>query len=620
MNDRHDAEPGSPGEPVGHDEYGRPLFPPTPAPPPTSWPYDPLGASRDHPGWDTTQDAWGGHHHRGYGPRSAAEGPEAAERYAQGHAPQGVADEPWGAWQEGGSAGSGPGTGSDGRPSDRQDPVGHQDWTEGPIPPHDPHAPHDRGGVVERADGHHLVGPGDAWGRDPWDGDPGGGRTVDGPTPQRPRTEAEERPDLRAEQFAFVEESDARSEDVIDWLKFTENRSERRGEARRRARARLLTWAAVLTLLIVAGLGYLWQTGRLPGSAPDGPGTVAATDAGSEQRHVVVVHLHDTGGGGTASALLVENATTRRGHTVLLPGSLALTADDGTATTLADSVEDAGSEATRDSLNALFGTEIEGTWRLDTPFLRTLVDLVGPIQVDVDGDLPAEGGEEAGGAPLVRAGDDRVLSGRTAVAYATHQETGEGEDARLRRFGAVLEGALDRLPTDPESGTRTVEALGQVLDPPLTEADLGAFLASLAGLAGAGDHETTLLSVGEDGGPSAEDSAAVVGGILGGAARDTTEEAAVSVSVRDATGGGEEGAAQARADLLNGGFTVVPGGTASGAESASAVVYADAGDEADAVQVARTLGLPDASVAPGEIAGTADVAVTLGLDYAPTTR
>ncbi|NDZ75367.1 LytR family transcriptional regulator, partial [Streptomyces sp. SID10362] len=40
----------------------------------------------------------------------------------------------------------------------------------------------------------------------------------------------EQAPDYRTEQFSFIEEPDEDSEDVIDWLKFTESRSERREE------------------------------------------------------------------------------------------------------------------------------------------------------------------------------------------------------------------------------------------------------------------------------------------------------------------------------------------------------------------------------------------------------
>lgn len=172
-------------------------------------------------------------------------------------------------------------------------------------------------------------------------------------------------------QFAFVEEPDGDSEDVIDWLNFTENRTERREEAKRRARSRLVALVVVLALVAVGGVGYLWYAGKLPSlSDPESKkGTTIAASA--QNRDVIVVHLHNTAKGGTSTALLVDNTTTKQGTTVLIPNSLALTADDGTTTTLAKSVDDDGSSGTVDSLDTALGTDIEGTWRLDTPICRT---------------------------------------------------------------------------------------------------------------------------------------------------------------------------------------------------------------------------------------------------------
>ncbi|KJY27198.1 hypothetical protein VR44_28200, partial [Streptomyces katrae] len=50
----------------------------------------------------------------------------------------------------------------------------------------------------------------------------------------------------RTEQFAFLDQPDEDSEDVIDWLAFTESRTERREEARRRGRNRVVALVVVL--------------------------------------------------------------------------------------------------------------------------------------------------------------------------------------------------------------------------------------------------------------------------------------------------------------------------------------------------------------------------------------
>jgi anionic cell wall polymer biosynthesis LytR-Cps2A-Psr (LCP) family protein len=441
-----------------------------------------------------------------------------------------------------------------------------------------------------------------------------------GPPEERERTDqretAEPGGDYRTEQFAFVEEPTGDSEDVIDWMKFTENRTERREEARRRARSRVVALVVVLALVAVGGVGYLWYAGKLPGLSSSDDKTGTATAAGAQKRDVIAVHLHDTKGGGTSTALLVNNTTTKQGTAVLVPNALALTGDDGSTTTLATSVDDDGPDATRTALDSALGTDIEGTWRLDTPYLQILVDLVGNIDVDTDADVPDPEAKDKGAAPLVRKGEGQTLSGKMAVAYATYSAKGEEANAQLQRFGQVMQGVLRKLSSDPQAATTTVQTMGMILDPPLTEKDLGTFLAGLSDRAKGGDFKTALLPVQDGGGLSAEASDSVVKNVLGGTAKSPEKDAAVSVSVRNATGQ-EDRTGKARVVLLNGGFTFVSGGTASGTEATSEVVYAAAADKENAVQVAKTLGLPTGAVSQGKVTANARVSVVLGQDYKP---
>ncbi|WP_369270995.1 LytR C-terminal domain-containing protein [Streptomyces sp. R11] len=422
--------------------------------------------------------------------------------------------------------------------------------------------------------------------------------------------------DYRTEQFAFVEEPDQDSEDVIDWLKFTENRTERREEARRRARARVIALVVVLAIAAAGGVGYLWYAGKLPGLTASDEKADTATPVGAQKRDVIVVHLHNTKSGGTSTALLVDNATTQQGTTVLMPNSLALTGDDGSTTTLAKSVDDDGSSGTRDAIDTVLGTEIQGTWRLDTPYLQNLVDLVGNIEVDTNADVPDPDAKSKGAAPLVRKGKAQTLSGKTAVAYATYQGSGEAQNAQLERFGQVMQAVLRKLTSDPQGATTTVQTLGMIIEPPLTDKDLGAFLAKLADLAKGGDYKTAMLPVQTDGTLSAQASASVVKDVLGGTAKSPDKDAAIRVSVRNASGV-KDNTNAARVVLLNGGFTFLEGGTGSTAAT-SEVVYADAADKDDATEVAKTLGLSSGSVSKGEVSGNADVSVVLGQDYKPS--
>ncbi|GDY74146.1 hypothetical protein SAV31267_036310 [Streptomyces avermitilis] len=269
----------------------------------------------------------------------------------------------------------------------------------------------------------------------------------------------------------------------------------------------------VLALVAVGGVGYLWYAGKLPGTSSDAK-TGTATATGAQKRDVVVVHLHNTKGGGTSTALLVNNTTTKQGATVLLPNSLALTGEDGTATTLAKSVDDDGSSDTRDEIDTVLGTDIEGTWRLDTPYLNNLVELVGNIDIDTDTDVPDPDSKKKGTAPLVQKGDDQTLSGKMAVAYATYRASGESQNAQVERFGQVMQAVLRKLSSDAQAATTTVQTLAQILDPSLSDKDLGTFLAKLADHAKGGDYKTALLPVQADGTLSTTDS--VVKDLLGG--------------------------------------------------------------------------------------------------------
>ncbi|MYR45418.1 LCP family protein [Streptomyces sp. SID5910] len=590
MNDPYDAGHGNgqadPYELVGYDEYGRPVYRQAQAPgtPDQQQPYDPY-----------TQQQYGGHGGQQYGQQQ--------DPYGQGYG-----YDPYATGTQGTAAPYDPYAGHGGQDTGPQPPVpdaghggyaGHGHAAQAPYDPYGAAATSGPQPRVAEQTAHipQQAGPPEA----PDTAMPGG------PEPDR---------EYHTEQFAFVEEPADDSEDVIDWLKFTENRTERREEARRRARSRVVALVVVLALVAAGGVGYLWYAGKLPGLSSSDSETGGTTAAGAQKRDVIAVHLHDTATGGTSTALLVNNTTTQRGAAVLLPNALALTGDDGTTTTLAESVGDDGPDATRTALDSALGTDIEGSWRLDTPFLQILVDLVGNIEVDTDTDVPDPAAKGKGTAPLVHKGAKQTLGGKAAVAYATHRGSGESADAQLQRFGQVLHGVLRKMSSDPQGATVTVQTLGLVLDPPLTESDLGSFLAGLSELAKGGDFRTALLPVGSDGRLSAETGDDVVKDILGGTAKSPDKDAAVSVAVRNATGD-EDRTGKARVTLLNGGFTFVEGGTASGTEATSRVLYAEAADKENAVQVAKTLGLPDGSVTQGKVAANADVSVVLGQDYAP---
>jgi anionic cell wall polymer biosynthesis LytR-Cps2A-Psr (LCP) family protein len=421
--------------------------------------------------------------------------------------------------------------------------------------------------------------------------------------------------DFHTGQFAFVDEESEESEEVIDWLKFSESRTERREEARRRSRNRKTGLVIVLVLALLGGAGYLWKAGKIPGLAKDR--TTAAAPGGAQKRDVIVVHLLPVNGGPSDTALLVDNSTKGRGTTVLIPNSLQLTGDDGSATTLDKAVAD-GVGPTRDSLNGLLGTDIKGSWRLDSPYLELLVDSLGDVFVDTNAAVKGTGKDS--NRTLVQKGKQTELTGQAAVAYATYKGPGESQTDQLSRFGQVMQAVLKKMPSDAADATKTVQGLAQILDPSLTDKELGASLAGLAELAKTGAYDTAMLPVQKDGTLSSQATESVVKDVLGGAVKQSSGSSAQPrVQVKDATGNAKS-AALAQAAIVNGGtYAYVPGGKAGSTESTSQVLYSDPARLAAAKDVASTLGLPAGAVKKGTVPSNADIVVVLGKDYKPST-
>ncbi len=430
---------------------------------------------------------------------------------------------------------------------------------------------------------------------------PGGPRNE----PQQPPRRDEEAPrEFHTEQFAFVEDEDEQAEDVIDWLKFSESRTERRDERKRRGRTRVVALAVLLVLALLGGVGYLWQTGKLPGL---GKGAAAAQAGGVQKRDVIVVHLRQVDSNASSTALLVGNETTGNGTTVLLPNSLSVNPDGNGSTTLGKAVVDQGAGPTRDALGALLGANIQGTWRLDTPYLEILVDAVGDITVNTDATVTS------GGKTVVTAGQQQDLNGQAAVAYASYRGPGESQDKQLNRFGQVMQAVLMKLPSDAATATKIIDSLGAIPDPSLTDAQLGATLAHLADQEKSGHYSTTVLPVQPDGTLSQQATNSVVKDVLGGTVKNTGSSGIPRVAVRDATGT-KKAASSAQVAVVNSGYTYVDGGTAS-PQARSQVVYGADNQAQAAKELAKTLGLPDSAVTKGQGANNADITVVLGGDY-----
>ncbi|MFG2843478.1 LCP family protein [Kitasatospora sp. NPDC048296] len=405
-------------------------------------------------------------------------------------------------------------------------------------------------------------------------------------------------------EFTFVDEEAEETEDVIDWLKFAESRSEVRAERRRKLRNRLVGLGVVLALAAGGVGGYLWFTGDKP--------TAAAAAGG---RQVNVVHLRDLQGK-TSSALLVNDASGHKGTVLLLPDNLRLPGPgDPPVTTVGQAMDAIGASATRDGLATVLGAPVAGTWRLDTPYLEMLVSQLGGVRVDTNAETH-EGGKPDGKL-LSAAGKNTLLSGKAAVAYATLQGPGENRDAQLARFGQVMDAVVRTMPTEFKDAKDDVHRMNAVLDPSLPEDALAGVLAQLAQQAKDGHFGTAALTVKPDGGLDEATAGKQVKDVLGGTVKSTAAgDTSARVSLQDASGN-DAAAAAAQVQIVNSGLTFIPGGAKTAAQATSEIRYTDDARQAAAKSLATSLGLPDSAVKKVGDAQNADLVVVLGKDYQP---
>ncbi|MFG3049402.1 LytR C-terminal domain-containing protein [Kitasatospora sp. NPDC048239] len=405
-------------------------------------------------------------------------------------------------------------------------------------------------------------------------------------------------------EFTFVDEEAEESEDVIDWLKFAESRSEVRAERRRKLRTRLIGAAAVLAVAAAGAGGYLWFTGEKQ---------TAATAAGPRQ--VNVVHLRDLTGK-VSSALLVNDSSGHKGSVLLLPDTLKLPGpNDPPITTLGQAMDAIGPSSTREGLATVLGAPVAGTWRLDTPYLELLVAQLGGVRVDTNAET-REGGKPDG-KPLSAAGKNTLLSGKAAVAYATLQAPGETRDAQLARFGQVMDAVVRTMPVEFKDAKDDVHRMNAVLDPSLPEDALAGVLTQLAQQAKDGHLSTTALPVKPDGTLDDATAGKQVKEVLGGTLKAATAgDAAARVSIQDGSGN-DQAAAAAQVQVVNAGLTFVPGGTKTAAQPTSEIRYTDDARQAAAKSLAISLNLPETAAKKVTDPQNADLLVVLGKDYQP---
>ncbi|WP_344343361.1 LytR C-terminal domain-containing protein, partial [Kitasatospora putterlickiae] len=332
-------------------------------------------------------------------------------------------------------------------------------------------------------------------------------------------------------------------------------------------------------------------------------------------RQVNVVHLRDLQGK-VSSALLVNDASGKKGTVLLLPDTLRLPGPgDPPVTTVGQAMDTLGASGTRDGLATVLGAPVAGTWRLDTPYLELLVAQLGGVRVDTNAEVH-EGGRPDGKV-LAAAGKNTLLGGKAAVAYATLQNDGENRDAQLARFGQVMDAVVRTMPVEFKDAKDDVHRMNAVLDPSLPEDALAGVLAQLAQLAKTGQFGTAALTVKPDGSLDEATAGKQVKEVLGGTVKAATSgDAPARVSIQDATGN-DQTAAAAQVQVVNAGLTFVPGGAKGAPQATSEIRYTDDARQAAAKSLATSLSLPETAVKKVTDAQNADLVVVLGKDYTP---
>jgi len=386
-------------------------------------------------------------------------------------------------------------------------------------------------------------------------------------------------------------------------------RAQQRADRRKRRRSRLgigLGLAALLGALAVA----VTSDGD-SGKKQAGP---------SRTQHTLLLHVQQADRTALSSALIAHDSKTKQGSVVLIPpqvlaqvpgvGSLAF----GKALSLGEATE--AVTGTRNALADLLAVTVDGSWVLDVPTFRTLIDRLGGVQVTVDRTVLR------GRTVLLTAGP-QLLDGTRAELYATYLAEDEQEQARLARLQSVLDGVVSALPENP---LPLLRALGPGSRSTLPVDALSDLLKGLKADNGSGDLQYRSLPVTTSIGTGDEvvfriDAPAVkvmVSELLGASVPAGVTATNNRVLVLNGVGTPGLGA-KVREKLVPAGFVFVGSRNAESFDYETTVVLIkDATTEGAALgaRVAKALGVPASSVSTSnEFASIADVVVIVGKDF-----
>lgn len=376
----------------------------------------------------------------------------------------------------------------------------------------------------------------------------------------------------------------------------------------------MLTGLAVLAVVVVGVALVVWLTGREDDSS---------TSAGAGRtEQTLTMTLAAEGAPATSGALMIDDPANASAASVLVPSRLFVEGPTPDGIPFGDTVLLGSDAAPGTALADTLDVIVDDTWQVSDAMLSALVENVGGVLVDVDVDVVK------GGKIIVTAGDGQLLSGPQAVAYATYLGDGEVEEARLARFGNVVDQLMRKLPDSHDTLVDVFTQVDATEQATLSVDALADFAQSYGDIARGGDAAyqtlpTTVLD-------STDKLPALIvdpeglerlrQGLLADSLPPNAGGDQITVLVQN--GVGTPLLEQKAADKLRDeGYDFYNGGNANEFGRKQTLVLVPDSTEASlalGASVAETLGVPQSSVQVSNLGqSVADVVVVLGADFKP---
>jgi hypothetical protein len=388
-----------------------------------------------------------------------------------------------------------------------------------------------------------------------------------------------------------------------------------REEQKRRERQRwILTGLAVLGVVVVGILLAVWISG-----GDDGASTVSE---GQRTERTMTITLAADNSAATSGALMVDDSANASAGAVLVPSRLFVEGPTPSGIPFGETVLLGDVAAPGNALADTLDVVVDDTWQVSNSMLSALVDDVGGVLVDVDVDVLD------GRNIVLTAGDGQLLNGRQAVAYATYLGDGEVEEARLVRFGDVLDQLMRQLPDNRDTLVDVFTRVDATAQATLSVEQLADVVQSYGDVARGGDaqYQTLPTTVLESGGglPALAVDPQGLERLRNGLLADSLPPDAggdqIAVYVQNGVGTPRlnDGAGE---KLRNAGYEYLNGGNANEfGRKQTVVLIPDSGAASVSLgeSVAATLGVPASAVQVSEQGqSVADVVVVLGEDFKP---